>query len=204
MAKLDFHKVNALPVTPDPNAIYIVDKGTTAEMYVTDISGVAHGVSSADIINSVIDARRGAANGVASLDGAGKIPAGQLPFTLSDATNFLIVADISARDNLSPATNALVLVLNASADATVTSGNAMYAWDATNTTYSKVTEFESLDVTWDAIAGKPNVTAVQIETAVAQSHTHANKTTLDKFGEDGVGDATYDGDPIMQWKTSQW
>lgn len=205
MAKLKFFKVSSLPGTLQSNAIYFVDKsGNRTDMYVTNNSGVAFECSNEAMITAIIMALRGSNNGLASLDGTGKIPEAQLPFTLNDATNFILVDDIAERDNLNLDKDTLVLVVDASADSTVTSGNALYGWRNDTSTWKKVAEFESLDITWSTIVGGPAVTAAQVETAVAQSHTHSNKAALDKIGEDGDGDVTYDGDPVMKWSSTSW
>jgi hypothetical protein len=56
-----------------------------------------------------------------------------------------VVADITARDALTPNTADIAYVTDASADATVTAGAAVYVWDGS--AWQKITEFESLDVT---------------------------------------------------------
>lgn len=65
--------------------------------------------------------------------------------------NVKYVADITARDALTgDALTGLVFVIDASADATVDAGAAMYAWDATLNSnaggWVKIAEHESLDI----------------------------------------------------------
>ena len=65
--------------------------------------------------------------------------------------NVKYVADITARDALTgDALTGLVFVIDATADATVDSGAAMYAWDATLNSnaggWVKIAEHESLDI----------------------------------------------------------
>jgi hypothetical protein len=87
----------------------------------------------------------GAANGFALLDDNGIIPLEQLPQVAK--SHIVYKADIAARDAIPEASRtAMVVVLDASADATVTGGYAVYAWDANNTTWIKISEGESLDV----------------------------------------------------------
>ena len=205
MAKVKFFKVSSLPGTLQSNAIYFVDiSGNRTDMYVTNNSGVAFECSNEAMITAIINAMRGSNNGIASLDASGKIPDAQLPFTLNDATNFILVDDITERNNLNLDKDTLVLVVDASGDPTVTAGNALYGWRNDTSTWKKVAEFESLDITWDTIIGGPNVTASQVEQAVADRHTHSNKAALDKIGEDAEGDTTFDGDPIMKWSQTSW
>lgn len=87
-----------------------------------------------------------AANGVAKLDNAGKLTMDMLPTeltstVLSGAVKY--VADIAARDTLTEK-GGLVIVVDASADASVTAGTAGYSWDGS--AWTKVFESESMDV----------------------------------------------------------
>jgi len=66
--------------------------------------------------------------------------------SLADFDSDVIVADIAARDALSLTRNATVHVVDASADSTVASGAATYLYNETADTFTKVSEFESLDV----------------------------------------------------------
>lgn len=59
-------------------------------------------------------------------------------------------------------------------------------------------------LTWANITGKPTSTVAQIDAAVANSHTHTNKTQLDKVGETG-GNLTYNNSlPYTGWETTTW
>ena len=81
-----------------------------------------------------------------------------------------VVADITARDALaSPASGDLAYVTDASADATVTSGAALYAYDGA--AWQKIAEFESLDVQTDLAFANQTAT-----TADVTSSTGANAT----------------------------
>lgn len=44
----------------------------------------------------------------------------------------------------------------------------------------------------------------RVGTAVAQAHTHTNKTQLDKIGEDAGGNMTYGGLPVFTLNKSEW
>ena len=96
----------------------------------------------------------------------------------------------------------LVMVVDASADDTVTEGWAIYrrltsAVDLTQmASWQKVAEKESLDVVvnWDNITGKPSSTVTAIDDAVAKAHEHANKAVIDKFT-----DAGSDGAPVLKY-----
>ena len=114
----------------------------------------------------ILSNEKGIANGVASLGNDGIIPKAQLP---TDTGSVEKVADITARDAIvNLYDNKLVFVIDASGDTTVTSGWAMYIYNSTTLTWTKIVDGESLDIqlTWDNIENIP--TAFPPET-----HTHA-------------------------------
>lgn len=179
-----FHKVNALPGTLEASAIYLVINGDYAEHYVTNSAGVAKMVGNSTMIDARIDAKLAA-------------------FNTSDVVN-----NITERNALGATLNknTIVYVLDATGDATVASGAASYIFNNANDTWTKLTEFESLDaaVSWTNISGKPSSTPGAIDAAVTASHSHTNKAQLDKIGEDGSGIVTYNGDHIKNWNTINW
>lgn len=97
----------------------------------------------------------------------------------------------------------VVMVLDATGDATVTVGGAAYVLQATGTVeaptanFYKIYEFEALNenfvLNWSAIVGKPTSSAAAIDNAVSKAHTHANLNTLDGLGENQDGDLTLNG-----------
>lgn len=177
------HQVTALPTPVENDAMYFVLNGTYCETFITSNTGEIKLVGNSDMINQLVMAA------TASFSG------------------FEIVADIAARDALTPTANLMVLVSDASADATVTSGAAMYAYDHGATTWSKVTEFESFNenviLNWSAIQGAPSSTPSAIDAAVNNSHPHPNKTQLDLIGGTTT-EPTYNGSPILVLGTNNW
>lgn len=169
-------KETALPGTLVANGIYLVappGNPTALEIYVTNSAGSAvRHLPTLDEIQAMIDAS-------------------------ASSPNF-VVADITERNALTPSNGSLALVLDASADATVDSGAATYVWRTSTTSWIKVSEAESLDMSlaWANITGRPTSSPAQIDATVAASHSHANKTQIDKIGEDG-GAPTYDGVPLV-------
>lgn len=101
-------------------------------------------------------------------NGVQKIKLDALPATVKGKINY--VADITARDALTAAqkSESLVFVIDASADATVDAGAAMYGWDATNSKWVKIAEVESLDV---AITDIVTHDSVETTGAVMYDHT---------------------------------
>lgn len=186
MAQIRFFKVATLPGTLEPDSFYFVENGSYSESYLTNSAGVARSIGNSAMINALIN------EALASLPGTG--------------APILFVADIAARDALEPEGAIFVLVQDASADPTVDAGAALYAWNPATSAWLKVAEYESMDVelNWDAINGRPTSTPAQIDTAVSQAHTHANKSTLDKFSEDG-GLVRFGGQPIpAEWNGAAW
>lgn len=188
MPTVKIHKTTALPGTLEGHAVYLVapaSKPNYVEMYVTSADGSqARRIINSDDIQAMIDAS------VASVSGG-----------------LEIVADIAARNALSPTNGKYVLVLDASADPTVNRGAASYVWRAATSEWIKLTEYESMDmtITWAMIQGGPTSAPSAIDAAVANSHTHANMTQLDKVGEDANGDFTYDGNPPRaRLETAGW
>lgn len=173
---INFYKVTALPSSIEPNSIYFVaPTGAPAdylEVYVSSSDGAAtrHIPTKAEITSWI---------------NAGLATAGQIK----------VVADIAARDALGLTASAWVYVKNATGDSSVHSGGATYLFDASNSTWVKTSEAESLDIalTWDALTGKPSSSPTSIDDAVNKSHTHDNKTQLDKVSEDADGNLTYAG-----------
>ena len=182
MPAIKIHKTTALPSTLEGHSIYLVApaaKPDYVEMYVTnaDATAVRRVITEQDVIN------------------------------LINARDIQIVNDIAARNALTPVNGQLVYVLNATGDPTVASGAASYLWKADTSEWIKLTEFESMDVIvrWSNIQGAPTSSPSAIDTAVANSHTHANKTQLDKIGEDGNGNFIYNGQPPRaRLETAGW
>lgn len=188
MAQVRFYKVTSLPGTLQPDAFYYVENGTYAESYLTNSAGVARAVGNSAMINALIS------EALANWSGA--------------ASTVQIVADIAARDALIATldANAMILVIDASADPTVDAGSALYAYDAAAEQTYKVAEYESMDVVlrWADIEGGPSSTPAQIDNAVSLAHSHANKSTLDQLGSDADG-LTFNGAGVTtRWANNNW
>ena len=91
--------------------------------------------------------------------------------------------------------NVICMVVDASDDASVTAGAAMYIYDADLDTWTKISEVESMDLnlTWEALLNKPTSSVAAIDNAVAKAHVHANKAVLDDLADDGAGVLKYKG-----------
>lgn len=187
MTALTIYRETALPGTLQANSIYMVAPAARpdlVEMYVTGTNSTT--------VKRIIDQP-------------------MIETMISDALATVggleVVADIAERDALTPTADKIVLVLDASADSTVSSGAATYAYRLSDTSWTKISEAESMDVTldWASITGKPTSSVANIDDAVTKRHTHANKTELDKVGEDGSGNLTYNGAlPATGWSSTGW
>ena len=134
-----------------------------------------------------VTARRGQANGYASLDANGRIPQSQMPVASSSLVPN--VANIAARNALTDVVDGVqIRVLDASDDPSVESGWALYTYDAAQSSWSKLAEQESLDMItdWSNIQNGPASTAPDIDTAVGQSHVQNTDQALDYGGNNEV------------------
>lgn len=178
----------AMPGTFVPYAIYFIAPAGDAahvEVVVTDAAGTGsrHVINKSEI-QSMIDS---------SMASAG-------------ASDLLIVADITARDALTPSKNVYAYVTDATGDSTVKSGGATYLYDFANTNWIKTNEAESMDVVlaWANITGRPDSAVADIDDAVIKRHTHSNKTQLDLLGDAG-GLLTYNGNQVKTtWSSTGW
>jgi hypothetical protein len=180
-------KVTALPGTLVANSIYYVTvsgKPDLVEIYVVNSAGTAarHVLNEADVAVMISSAMNG-------------------------GNQLTIVNDIAARNALLPLTVAKwVYVVNATGDATVAAGGATYLYNPTTLAWVKAGESESMDLvlSWANLTGKPTSSVAAIDAAVAASHTHANKATLDLVTASG-GNLLYNGAlPVSRWESAAW
>jgi hypothetical protein len=167
------------------NALYFIKDplNTYVEVYITSSVGVPQRMINEDDIQTLINS------------------------TISSSNEVVVVDTIAARNALALTRTSSVFVKNATGDATVTSGGAFYLWDNIGQVWIKTAESESMDVTlsWANISGKPSSSASAIDNAVSASHSHTNKTQLDKIGEDGDGNVTYNGGIVSNaLETANW
>lgn len=154
MANLKFYKETVMPSALEPDSFYFIENGNYAESYVTNSTGTAKSVGNTTMISALTNI---------AINNA-----------LKSFNSLEIVPDIAARNALTLTRSALVLVIDASADATVNAGSALYAFNIVGAVFTKIAEYESMDVTmtWANIQGKPVSTPTQIDSAVSNSHTH--------------------------------
>lgn len=191
MANFEFktHRVTELPASLEAYSVYYVaPAGTTdyVEIYVSS----ADGLSARRVINEA-DVRT------------------LISEEMSGLAEIHVYDTITARDEAGVTESQFAFVVDASGDETVSAGGASYVYNKTAATWVKTSESESMDLifNWDKIVGKPTSTASAIDDAVIKSHTHINKTSLDKIGQDVDGNLTYDGKTIAgstQWTTTNW
>lgn len=189
MTIFQIFRETALPSTLQPSSVYFIappSKPNYIELYVTDSTGtIPKRIIREEDIQVLIDSK------------------------ISEFSSIEVVADIAERDSLNPSSNIHVYVLDASSDPTVNVGSASYIYQQSTDTWHKFSESESLEInlsfTWSEIIGKPSSSPSQIDTSVANSHTHANKTQLDKIDENVDGNFTYNGQlPLIEWTTVGW
>jgi len=183
--QIKFFQVNALPGTLQPNSLYFVLNGGYTETYLTSSTGTAKAVGNSAMINALIAAQ------------------------VAAFSTLVHVATIAARNTAasSASNNTLYLVTDATGDATVKAGAALYFFDKAAGTQTKVAEYESMDVVvqWSTIQGGPSSTPAAIDSAVGASHTHNNMAVLNGL-TDSNGKLLYGNSPVNQpdWATTDW
>lgn len=195
MAELNIFKEVTLPETLVANSIYLVAPvdGNDLNIYVTgiDASVVRRTLNKADIAAMIAEA-----------------DAKDTPVATVNQIEF--VTDIAARDALAgtTTTNFIVLVQDASGDATVNTGTASYVYVADNHRFHKIAEYESMDmvVNYANIVGRPAVEAAQIEAAVLAAHSHSNQALLNSLDTDEAGKLTVNGNRVSNvvFATPTW
>lgn len=181
---IGFHKVNVIPAVLEPDSLYFVLNGNYAESYLTNSTGLPRSIGNTEMINALI------VEALGQFEGGGVI----------------IVADIAERNALSSSVNTLVLVIDATGDPTVSAGAALYVYNVSTQEYTKVAEYESMDVVvqWASIQGRPTSTPSEIDQAVVNRHTHANLATLGKISEESGIPKWEGGQWPHEWNTSNW
>ena len=185
MANFRAEKVLALPGSLTANTVYFVADADAdlMELYVSshDGSSARRVPTMADINTAITDA-------------------------ISAPNGIIVVQDITARDDLGYALpSKMVLVVDATGDGSVLSGAATYVNDGNN--WIKIAEHESLDVTleWASIQNGPTSSVAEIDQAVANSHTHANKGVLDNLTFNEEAGLLYSTVPVStQFSTLAW
>ena len=195
-------------VNADKSLTVFYPKTIASQVYINANTTLADHVTDTDV--HLLPTERTAltntnsANGYVKLDANGLVPTGMInPSVLAINRQYNNIAGLLAANANDVVEGQLVMVVDASADSTVTSGWAIYrrlvgSSDLTQlSSWQKIAEAESIDVTvtWDSISGKPNNTAAEIEQAVTDDHTHANKEVLDLITYDTAG-LKYNGNLI--------
>lgn len=192
--KVNFRRYTSMPsgTLPSDSLIYVKVPGSSVvEQYITDSLGNSFPLGNTQMINDIFDER------------------------LMDQNFVEFAGDFAAMYAMAtPLTrNMLFLVLDATGDpdGLVAAGSAFYAYKYdTNVPFADrftfISDFESqnLNLAWESISGRPNSSPAQIDQAVANSHTHANKVVLDKLSVDADGDLTYDGQAYPYFAVAEW
>lgn len=120
----------------------------------------------------------GAANGFVVLDEGGKVPLTAIPQVLKNRMVF--VNDIASRDAIpEEERTAIVFVVDASADATVTSGSAYYAWSTASSEWLKLGEQESMDVDFEQFMRADATLDDVADGAIYKRTTHEQVARID-------------------------
>lgn len=161
-------------------------------------SDIGHTHLSADITDldahtlGVIGTVKGQPNGLATLGSDGLIPIAQIPASFKEIK---VVNTIADRDALVGYEGLRVHVIDATGDATVSSGWAEYLW--VGGAWTKTADIESIDVVldWSNIQNGPTSAPADIDDAVTKRHTHPNLTVLGNLS-DSAGQLYYNGTAV--------
>lgn len=167
-----FKKVTEAPVAPfDPNTIYMVTTGVRPddfEIYVSNAGGTA---AKNTLSRTAVDNLIAAAFG--------------------NYDSGVIVADFAALNAMNPTKYTQALVIDATGDATVSSGAATYVYSVAQTKWIKISEAESMDVIpkWDLIQDRPEASVTAIDAAATYIGANATglTTLLDWFASAQAG-----------------
>ena len=187
--QIKFFRETTLPDTFVPYSIYFITDSESTEhtnIYVSSADGTSarRVMTPADVNTAIIGA-------------------------LGNINEITVVKDIGERNTIrdTKPNASYVYVMDATADSTVTAGGATYLFNASADSWVKVSEAESMDVVlnWANIQDKPTSAVADIDEAVAQRHTHANKDVLDKLSEDANGEMLYNNIPVStRWDSVGW
>lgn len=189
MNALNIHRVNSLPATLEASSIYYVSNVVNPELVEIYMTGNNPETVKRTVNRADVDA--------------------WINLALADIelSSVLIVATIAERDALVLDRSTLVLVIDATGDSSVKTGAATYVYNASAQSFTKISEFESLDLvlSWDGITDGPESTPEQIDQSVLQAHAHANSGQLAKVDQDAQGEFTYNGQyPLARISTEEW
>lgn len=147
----------------------------------------------------------GRPNGYIILDENGYIPMAHMNKSLrSIESEFANINDMLTNGSF-VMHGALAMVIDASADPTVTTSWAVYRRDSHSEEYwdldkgwEKIIDMQSIDLDMDFahVPGKPNSSAEQIDDLVRKAHVHKDKGLLDLFDEDENGKVRYNGERL--------
>ena len=187
MNALNIHRVNSLPVTLEASSIYYVSSAANPELVEIYMTG-----NDADTVKRTINQ--------ADVDALINLALADI-----ELSTVLIVPTIAERDTLVLNRSTSVLVIDATGDSTVKAGAATYIYNASSQLFTKISEFESLDLvqSWDSIVDGPESTPEQIDQSVLKAHAHANSTQLAKVGQDAQGEFTYNGQYTLERISSE-
>lgn len=155
--------------TTKATVVTFASNGFTA----TDVSAALEEL----LLNKIEKSLIGQNSGVAPLNSDGIIPSIHIASTFKEIR---VVNTIADRNNLETYEGLRAHVKDATADSTVDSGWAEYLHDGISE-WTKTAEKESIDIIldWSNIQNRPASSVSQIDSAVANSHVHANKGILD-------------------------
>ncbi|TCJ01599.1 hypothetical protein [Cytobacillus praedii] len=152
------------------------------------------GDSLQDIIDGtglIPSTEKGQPNGVATLDGNGKVPLNQLPDISQEKT--YIVLDETER---------LALTGLKSGDRCYEKNTGdSYIHDGLVWHIQAKADWENVNLDWNNISNRPSSSPAQIDNSVSKVHSHSNKTVLDKLTQSDLDKITSNETKISNVET---
>lgn len=183
---MQFVRVTSEPTELVANTIYLIQDGAS------DLAITVVGTTAASVRRTVARSAISTmiSNAIAGLD------------NLSEA---LVVANITARDALTPAHNVFCLVKDATGDVTVAAGAALYFYEFATETWIKLSEYESMDVVIPNQEILEDLSDDNGSLAYGGQVVTPNRAILAALS-DSSGELQYNGQPIggVTSGTNQW
>ena len=179
--QITINKVSAKPTSFSPNQIYVVNNTVSkmAELYFSTADGSALVAAvNAELLTKEVETVIKEVTVTGDLN--------QVHSVTNNAARLALVLD----------KNSVVYVADATGDGSIT-GPMLYVYTHSTKTFRSVISSSPTSISWSSITGKPTSGTTAIDTAVAASHNHSNKSVLDKLSQSADGFLTYDSGPPM-------
>lgn len=158
-------RVRELPAEPTPNTMYII-RPSDGEF----VSVVFTGFDPSDPARLM------------TVDDVSSVVESAIEQAATESAEVFFVDNITAMWALAPMGNAIAYVADTSGDPTAVNAKGAYIYHREAGLWVAMPSGAD-EIKWTDIVGRPNSTAAQIDAAVQASHTHSNKSVLDRISD---------------------